>query len=69
MVITHNKLITVYFLEIITGEVQMKYITNSECGCTANLMLKKDIMDSDLVNTHHGKAQACILNIDHEVST
>lgn len=47
VVITHNKLITVYLLEIIRGEVQMKYIRNSECGCIANLMLKKDIMDSD----------------------
>lgn len=62
-------LITVYFLEMIRDEVLMKYIRNSECGWTANLMLKKDIMDSDLINTHHGKAQACILNTNDEVST
>lgn len=52
VVITHNKLITVYLLEIIRGEVQMKYIRNSECGCIANLMLKKDIMDSDHREKH-----------------
>lgn len=54
---------------MIRNEVLMKYIRKPECGWRTNLMLKKAIIDSDLVNTHHGKAQACILNIGHKVST
>lgn len=62
-------LITLHFLEMIKDELLMKYIRNPECGWRTNLKLKKAIIDWDLVNTRHGKAQACILNIDHKVST
>lgn len=58
----------IYFLEIIRDEVLMKYIWSAECGWRIKLMLEKAIIDRELVKFLHGKAQACILNIDHEVS-
>lgn len=58
----------IYFLEIIRDEVLMKYIWSAECGWRIKLMLEKAIIDRELVKFLHGKAQACTLNIDHEVS-
>lgn len=66
--VSFEQVMITYFLEIIRDEVLMEYIQNAECGWKIKLMLKKAIIDRELVKILHGKAQACILNIDHEVS-
>lgn len=66
--VSFEQVMITYFLEIIRDEVLMKYIQNAECGWRIKSMLKKDIIDRVLVTILHGKAQAWILNTDHEVS-